>query len=83
MLVAASVDGTPIERRRFCLPFGRVRPGSIDPSRGNVRNYSAQDLLLRAYRLSMIYGTAPLLSLQRSRAVPVSLNREYGVEGGI
>lgn len=73
VLVATSIDGTPIERRRFYLPLERVRPGSIKtPSREIVGNYSAQDLLLRAYRLSMIHGTAPLLSLQRSRAVPVS-----------
>lgn len=31
-----------------------------------------QDLMLRAFRLSMLHSTAPLLSLQRSRAIPVN-----------
>ena len=73
VLVATSIDGTPVERRKFYLPFEKIRPGRIEhPSSEIVGNYSAQDLLLRAYRLSMIHGAAPLLSLQRSRVVPVS-----------
>jgi len=73
VLVATSIDGSPSERRKFYLPFETVRPGRIaPPSSEIVGNYSAQDLLLRAYRLSMIHGAAPLLSLQRSRVVPVS-----------
>ncbi|MDG6995557.1 MAG: DEAD/DEAH box helicase [Nitrososphaerota archaeon] len=40
------------------------------PSADRVGNYSAQDLMIRAFKLSMIHGTAPLLSLQRSRVVP-------------
>jgi superfamily II DNA or RNA helicase len=72
-LTATSIDGTPIVRRRFFLPFEKVIPGRIEPPSSEiVGNYSAQDLLLRAYRLSMIHGTAPLLSLQRSRVVPES-----------
>lgn len=71
ILTATSIDGTPIERRRFFLLFEKCVRGSIEPPDGKiVGNYSAQDLLLRAYRLSMIHGTAPLLSLQRSRVVP-------------
>ena len=73
VLVATSIDGAPVERRKFYLPFEKVRPGKIEPPSSNVvGNYSAQDLLLRAFRLSMIHGAAPLLSLQRSRVVPVA-----------
>lgn len=73
VLVATSIEGTPVEHRRFYIPFEKIRPGRIEPPSGKiVGNYATQDLLLRAYRLSMIHGTAPLLSLQRSRAVPVS-----------
>ncbi|MCJ7430180.1 DEAD/DEAH box helicase [Candidatus Bathyarchaeota archaeon] len=72
VLVATSIDGTPIERRKFYLPFETVLPGRIEPPSSEiVGNFSAQDLLLRAYRLSMIHGAAPLMSLQRSRVVPV------------
>jgi SNF2 family DNA or RNA helicase len=35
-----------------------------------VGTIQAQDLLLRAYRLNLLHGTAPLLSLQRSRVIP-------------
>ena len=73
VLVATSIDGTPVERRKFYMPFENIRPGKIEPPSSDiVGNYSAQDLLLRAFRLSMIHGAAPLLSLQRSRVVPVS-----------
>lgn len=71
ILTATSIDGAPIERRRFFLPLEKCSPGSIEPPSGKVvGNFSGQELLLRAYRLSMIHGTAPLLSLQRSRVVP-------------
>lgn len=73
VLVATSIDGTPVERRKFYMPFEKIRAGKIEaPSSEVVGNYSMQDLLLRAFRLSMIHGAAPLLSLQRSRVVPVS-----------
>jgi len=72
VLVATSIEGTLVEHRRFYIPLEKIRPGRIEPPSGKiVGNYATQDLLLRAYRLSMIHGTAPLLSLQRSRAVPV------------
>jgi hypothetical protein len=35
-----------------------------------VRHPSSQDLLLRAYHLSLLHGMAPMLSLQRSRVIP-------------
>lgn len=71
ILTATSIDGLPVERRRFFLPFESVTPGQLEPPNPDILgNYSTQDLLLRAYRLSMIHGTAPLLSLQRSRVIP-------------
>jgi SNF2 family DNA or RNA helicase len=35
-----------------------------------VGSPAAQDLLLRAHRLSLLHGSAPLLSLQHSRVIP-------------
>lgn len=73
VLVATSIDGNPVQQRKFYLPFEKVALSNIEsPSWKIVGNFAAQSLLLRAYRLSMIHGTAPLLSLQRSRAIPVS-----------
>lgn len=71
ILTATSIDGMPVEHKRFFIPFESISPGQLDlPNSSVLGNYSAQDLLLRAYKLSMIHGTAPLLSLQRSRVIP-------------
>jgi len=71
VLVATSIDSGQAEQRRFYLPFETVRPGCLEwPSPDRVGSPAAQDLLLRAYRLSLLHGTAPLLSLQRSRVIP-------------
>lgn len=71
ILTATTLEGSPIEKRRFYLPLEKIRPSSIPkPDPEKVGNYSGQDLLIRAYRLSMIHGTAPFLGLQRSRVIP-------------
>ncbi|MDP9369979.1 MAG: DEAD/DEAH box helicase [Chloroflexota bacterium] len=61
------------EQHRFFRPVERIEPGRLDPPAGDrVGHPSAQDLLLRAYRLSLLHGSAPLLSLQRSRVIPTT-----------
>ena len=71
VLTATPIDGGGDEQRRFFLPMEEVRRGELDwPSQETVGTPQAQDLLLRAHRLSMLHGTAPLLSLQRSRVIP-------------
>ena len=73
ILTATTIEGAPTVQRCFYLPLENVAPGKIEePDPDKVGNFSAQDLLIRAYRLSMIHGTAPLLSLQRSRVIPES-----------
>lgn len=71
VLEASPLDGTSRELRLFYLPFERVEAAGLpvpDPSRLSV--YADQQLLLRAYRLSMIHGSSALLSMQRSRVIP-------------
>jgi hypothetical protein len=71
ILIVTSIDGIPIQTRKVYLPLESVSIARIDPPSAEIiGNYSAQDLLIRAFKLSMIHGTAPLLSLQRSRVVP-------------
>jgi superfamily II DNA or RNA helicase len=71
VLVVTSIDGTPVQTRKLYLPLETVSLAKIDPPLAErVGNYAAQDLMIRAFKLSMIHGTAPLLSLQRSRVVP-------------
>jgi len=71
VLVATSIDGGQAEQQRFYIPFEDIQPGRMAfPETGIVGHPASQDLLLRAYRLSLLHGTAPLLSLQRSRVIP-------------
>jgi hypothetical protein len=71
VLVATSIDGGQAEQCKFYVPFEDIRPGRLEPpSPEIVGHIQAQDLLLRAYRLSLLHGTAPLISLQRSRVIP-------------
>ncbi|MDX9831669.1 MAG: helicase-related protein [Anaerolineae bacterium] len=71
ILVATAIDTGEPEQNKFYIPFEEIQPGRLEPPSPNVVGHpAAQDLLLRAYRLSLLHGTAPLLSLQRSRVIP-------------
>lgn len=71
VLTATAIDGGEPEQRQFYLPFEPVRPGKLEaPNPDLVGQPAAQELLLQAYRLSLLHGTAPLISLQRSRVIP-------------
>jgi len=71
VLVASTIDGGEAQRLKLYVPFEDIEPGQLEPpSTEVVGHIQAQDLLLRAYRLSLLHGTAPLLSLQRSRVIP-------------
>ncbi len=71
VLTATAIDGGEPEQRQFYLPFEPVKPGRLEPpSSALVGHPASQELLLRAYRLGLLHGTAPLLSLQRSRVIP-------------
>jgi ERCC4-related helicase len=71
VLTATAIDGGEAEQAKLYVPFEDIRPGHLEPPSAEVVGYpSAQDLLLRAYRLSLLHGTAPLLSLQRSGVIP-------------
>ncbi len=71
VLTATPIDSGDAKQQRFYLPVENVSRSQLDwPSRELIGTPQAQDLLLRAHRLSMLHGTAPLLSLQRSRVIP-------------
>ncbi|MCP4428354.1 MAG: DEAD/DEAH box helicase, partial [Chloroflexi bacterium] len=60
------------EKTRLYLPLETVQPGQLPQPDPQIIGYpQAQALMLRAFRLSMINSAAPLLSLGRSRALPV------------
>lgn len=72
VLTATPIDSGGDRQQRFYLPMEEeINRGKLErPSRETIGTPQAQDLLLRAHRLSMLHGTAPLLSLQRSRVIP-------------
>lgn len=70
---ATPLDGRDTYPRRFLrsLEAEDAAPGELPPPDPSCPGDPAeQDLLLRAYRLSLIHGSAPFLGLQRSRMIP-------------
>lgn len=70
---ATVLDGSDTIPTRFLreLEEENVSSGSLPPPDVTKPSDPAeQDLLLRAMRLSLIHGSAPMLGLQRSRAIP-------------
>lgn len=68
---ATPIDGRDAFARRFLSELEIVSEGSIAPPDPTRTSDPAQhDLLLRAFRLSLVHGSAPLAGLQRSRAIP-------------
>lgn len=71
VVTATPLDGNTGDRHRFYAPVENITEGSLEPpDPEKIGNPEFQRLLNRAYRLSMIHGTAPLVSLQRSRVIP-------------
>lgn len=68
---ATPLDGRDQSRQRFHSLIETVESGSMPfPSATSVGDQRAQKLLLDAHRFSILHGTAPILGLQRSRAIP-------------
>ena len=71
VLTATSLDGAQADQGRFYIPVEKIQPGRITPPQStHIDSYQSQDLLLAAFRLALIHGAAPLVSLQRSRVIP-------------
>jgi len=73
VLEVSSIDGTQENTHQFYLPVEDVSLASLPaPDFGQVGDLNLQELLIQAYRLSILHGSAPLLSLQQSRIIPTS-----------
>ncbi len=69
-VTATALDG-PTSTHRFYAPIEDIEEGSLPaPDSTKMGNPQFQDLLVQSNRLSMLHGTAPLMSLQRSRVIP-------------
>jgi ERCC4-related helicase len=68
---ATPIDGRDTYPRRFLSEIEEPTEGSLPlPKPAITSDPSEQDLLLRAFRLSLVHGSAPLAGMQRSRAIP-------------
>jgi superfamily II DNA or RNA helicase len=71
VFTATPLDGRDLYPRRFATRLEQIEDGRMpfpDPTR--TTDPTEQDLLLRANELSLVHGSAPILGLQRSRAIP-------------
>ena len=70
-MTATSIDGAPIQIRQFYLPWKTLnRPKYHLHLQRSLEITLPKIWSSETFKLSMIHGTAPLLSLQRSRVVP-------------
>ena len=68
---ATPLDGRDLQPRRFAAAVERVADGELPfPSADETTDATEQDLLLRAHQLALVHGSAPIVGLQRSRAIP-------------
>ncbi|MBN1667468.1 MAG: hypothetical protein JW862_10280 [Anaerolineales bacterium] len=77
VLFLTAVDGTTLQTHLY-LPHKPVQTGKLQSPKPDILGTpQAQELMVSILRLSMMHITAPLLSLQRSRSLPIdySLNR--------
>ncbi|MCG2791680.1 MAG: DEAD/DEAH box helicase [Actinomycetia bacterium] len=72
-LTATSIDSINNFQKRFYTPFEDIKIADMKlPSFDKIGELSKQKLLINAYRISLIHGSSPLLSLQRSTVIPVN-----------
>ena len=72
-LAATSIDSINNFQKRFYAPLEDIKLADTKlPSFDKIGELSKQKLLINAYRISLIHGSSPLLSLQRSTVIPVN-----------
>lgn len=70
-VIATALGGSAADTHRFYSPIESISEGRLDPPNPrHIGNPQYQRLLLQSHQLSMLHGTAPLVSLQRSRVIP-------------
>lgn len=70
---ATSIDSVTNFQKRFYIPLENIQPASMDiPQFDKIGELSKQQLLINAYRISLIHGTSLLISLQLSRVIPAN-----------
>lgn len=71
IVYATPLDGSGRYEEKFYKPLENIKDGNISPPSGDtIGNPPLQSMMLTAYQLDLIYGTAPLISLKKSRVIP-------------
>jgi SNF2 family DNA or RNA helicase len=71
VFTATPLDGRDLYPRRFAARLERIEDGHMPfPDPTQTTDPFEQQLLLQAHELSLVHGSAPILGLQRSRAIP-------------
>ena len=71
ILTATNIDGGESGLKRFYIPFESIKKAHIPlPSTEKIGDSASNNLLTQSFRYSILHGSAPLLSLQRSCVIP-------------
>jgi ERCC4-related helicase len=71
VVYATPLDGFTEYEEKFFKPVEQISDGKVSsPSSDIVGNAAVQRMLITAFKLDLIYGTAPLISLKKSRVIP-------------
>jgi superfamily II DNA or RNA helicase len=71
VFTATPLDGRDLYPRRFATHLEQIEDGQMAfPDPAKTTDPFEQQLLLQAHELSLVHGSAPILGLQRSRAIP-------------
>ena len=71
ILQATNISGGIAESRRFYLPFEKVEDATIPhPDPTILGTPQDNEMLIQAFRYSLLHGSAPLLSLQKCCIIP-------------
>jgi len=72
-ILATTVDSYNNIEKCFYLPFEKIEYAEKNtPDISIVGSLNKQLLYINAYRMSLIHGTSPLLSMQRSNVIPTN-----------
>ncbi len=71
VLTATKIEGGDTGQRRFYVPLEKVHLEDRSlPDPNKIGEPALNRLLIQSYRYSLLHGSAPLLSLQRSSVIP-------------
>lgn len=73
LITATSIDSISLRKQTFYEPIEQISKANIPlPSSEIIGDTASNKLLIQAFKYSMLHGSAPLLSLQRSSVLPTN-----------